>query len=234
MSFYSPLEQALGIPPVLQATMLSVLLLVGAAVVIRRQLAQAGGGTIPDEGLTLRNAFEIVVEGLADLARGTLGEEWRKWFPLVGTIFFFILVSNLMGLAPGLDGATSSINTTLAWALISVLVAEYAGIRKHGRRYVEHFLGPPFEFRGHHVYLLAPLFVPLELIGHVARVVTLAIRLLANMFADHTIVAVMTTLVPLVIPSLFLGLGVIVAVLQAFVFALLTIVYIGLALEEPH
>jgi len=233
VSFYGPLEQ-LGIPAVLQATVLAVLVLVATAMVVRRQLAAAGGGTVPDDGFTLRNGVEVVVEGLANLARNTIGEEWRTWFPLVGTIFFFILVSNLMGLLPGLDGATSSINTTLAWALIAVLVSEFAGIRKHGARYVEHFLGPPFEIGGRHVYLLAPIFIPLELIGHVARVVTLAIRLLANMFADHTIVAVMTTLVPLVIPSLFLGLGAIVAVLQAFVFALLTIVYIGLALEEPH
>ncbi len=232
MTIYSPLEHALGIPAVVQAALLAAALLVAAGLVVRRQLAVANGGVIPDEGFTLRNALEIVVEFLANLARENIGEDWRRWFPLIATIFVFILVSNLMGLVPGVEGATSSVNTTAAWALISVAVSEYAGIRKHGASYVQHFIGPGFG--KHHIPFLAPIFVPLELIGHVARVVTLAIRLLANMFADHTIVIVMLGLVPFLVPAFFLGLGTIVAVLQAFVFALLTMVYIGLAVEDAH
>lgn len=230
MTIYTPLEHALGIPPVVQSAVLAALLVVAAGYAVRRQIAAANGGTLPDEGLTLRNAFEIIVEGLAGLTRDNIGEDWRRYFPLIGTIFIFILVSNWLNLIPGVEGATISINTTAAWALISVSVAEWAGIRKHGARYVEHFIGP--RFGG--IPWLAPIFIPLELIGHIARVVTLSIRLLANMFADHTIVAVMLSLVPLVIPSLFMGLGVIVGVLQAFVFALLTMVYVGLAVEEAH
>ncbi len=131
-----------------------------------------------------------------------------------------------MGLVPGLGGSTSYVETTTAWAIISVVVAEGVGMRKHGFRYIKHFLGP--------IWWLAPMFFILEIPIHVARIVTLSIRLLANMFADHTIVSVWILLVPFGVPAIFMGLGLIIAVLQAFVFSLLTMVYIGLALEKTH
>jgi len=233
VTIYDPLSHA-GVAQVFQAVVLVTVLLLAIGFAVRRELSGADGGIVPDEGFTLRNVFEVIVEGLAHLARENMGDDWRRWFPLVGTIFVFILVGNLLGLVPGVGGPTDNINTTAGWALLAVGVSEYAGIRKHGWAYVRHFLGPAFEIGGHHVYLMAPLFIVLELVGHVARVVTLAIRLLANMFADHTIVAVMTGLVPIAIPALFLGLGTIVSVLQAFVFALLTMVYIGLNTEDAH
>ena len=105
-------------------------------------------------------------------------------------------------------------------------VAEFVGLRKHGFGYIKHFLGP--------VWWLAPVFLVLEIPLHLARVLTLSVRLLANMFADHTIVGVWLSMVPLVIPAIFMGLGLVVAILQAFVFALLTMIYIGLALDEAH
>jgi len=85
-----------------------------------------------------------------------------------------------------------------------------------------------------HFRLIMPLFLPLELLLDLARMLTLAVRLLANMFADHTVIGVWLTLVPVGIPAIFMGLGLIISFLQAFVFALLTMIYIGLALEEPH
>ena len=233
MSIYGPLEH-LGVLKVFQSVALVSILLIAVGLLVRRQLAAANGGVVPDEGVTLRNVVELIVDGLAGLARENMGDEWRRWFPLVGTIFIFILVGNLLNLLPGVGGPTADINTTAGWALISVLVSEYAGLRKHGARYLEHFLGPRFEIAGHHVPILFFIFIPLELIGHVARVLTLAIRLLANMFADHTLVLIFLSLVPVVIPALFLGLGTLVSVLQAFVFALLTMVYIGLNLEDAH
>jgi len=231
VSIYGPLEHA-GVAEVFQSVALVSILLVAVGFVVRRQLVAANGGVVPDEGITLRNVAELVVDGLANLARENMGEEWRRWFPLVGTIFVFILVGNLLNLLPGVGGPTDDINTTAGWALISVLVSEYAGIRHHGARYLDHFLGP--RFGKSHFPLLFFIFIPLELIGHVARVVTLAIRLLANMFADHTLVLIFLGLVPIAIPAIFLGLGTLVSVLQAFVFALLTMVYIGLNLEDAH
>jgi F0F1-type ATP synthase membrane subunit a len=165
VTVYSLLEQTLHVPWVIQAALLAAALLLGAGVVVRRQLATAGGGVLPDEGVTTRNVFEVIIHGLGNLARDTIGEDWRRYFPIVGTIFFFILIANLKGLIPGLGGATSDINTTVAWAIISFLVYNYVGIRKHGIWYVNQFLGPSFFeatiFGRHvHVRLLAPLFLP--------------------------------------------------------------------------
>jgi F-type H+-transporting ATPase subunit a len=239
MNIYGPLEHALHIPWVIQAALLATLLLVVAGTLLRRQIAAAGGGVVPDEGITLRNMLEVLVDGLASLARDVMGDEWRKYFPLVGTIFVFILVSNVMGLVPGLGGATSDVNTTTAWAIISFLVYNYVGIREHGFWYINQFMGPSFFTlklfgRTIHVRPLAPLFLPLELFLHAARILTLSVRLLANMFADHTIVLVWIGLVPIAIPAVFMALGLLVAFLQAFVFSLLTMVYIGMAMEEAH
>jgi F-type H+-transporting ATPase subunit a len=239
MNVYGPLEHALHVKPVLQAAVLAALLIVAGAALVRRQLAGAHGGVVPDEGVTLRNALEVVVEGLSGLARDMIGEEWKRYFPIVGTIFVFILVSNVLGLIPGVGGSTSDVNTTTAWAIISFVVYNAVGIHKHGFWYINQFLGPSlFEMHlfGRHIHVraLAVIFLPLELILHVARIVTLSVRLLANMFADHTVVAVWISLVPIAVPAIFMGLGLLVAVLQAFVFSLLTMIYIGQALEEPH
>lgn len=236
---YQYLEHSLHIPWPVQASILAALLLLVSGLVVRRQIAAAGGGVVPDDGLTFRNVAESVIEWLGGLSRDTMGEEWRRYFPVVATIFIFILVSNVMGLVPGLGGATSHVTTTTAWAIISFLVYNYVGIRTHGFWYVNQFLGPSFFettiFGRHvHVRLLAPIFLFIEIFTHLSRILTLSIRLLANMFADHTVVAVFVGLVPFAIPALFMGLGLLVAVLQAFVFSLLTMIYIGLALEEPH
>jgi F-type H+-transporting ATPase subunit a len=227
-------------PWVLQAALLAGILLMYAGILVRRRLATPDGGVIPDEGVTLRNLLEVLVEWLAGMARDRMGPEWRRYFPLVGTMFFFILVSNLMGLVPGFDGATSDANTTWAWAAISWVFYTLIGIRKHGPiRYLVKFMGPSFfekEIAGRtvHFRLIAPLFMPLELLLDLARMLTLAVRLLANMYADHTVIAVWLSLLPVGVPAIFMGLGLIISFLQAFVFALLTMIYIGLALEEPH
>ncbi len=226
MTIYDPL-QSVGVPVVIQATVLASVVLLGTGFLVKRQLSAASeNGIVPDEGVTLRNVLELIVDAIADLARDNMGAEWKRWFPLVGTIFFFILVSNLMGLFPGLGGATSYVETTTGWAIISVAIAEYVGIRAHGFGYIKHFLGP--------IWWLAPIFLILEIPLHIARVLTLSVRLLANMFADHTVVGVWLMLVPFVVPAIFMGLGLVIAVLQAFVFSLLTMIYIGQALEEAH
>jgi len=122
VSIYGPLEH-LGVAEVFQSAALVSILLVAMGLVVRRQLAAAHGGVVPDEGITLRNVLELVVDGLANLARENMGDEWRRWFPLVGTIFVFILIGNLLNLLPGVGGPTDDINTTAGWALISVLVS---------------------------------------------------------------------------------------------------------------
>jgi F-type H+-transporting ATPase subunit a len=236
---FHEIEHSIGLSWVIQTALLAGLLLLAGGMLVRRRIAAHDGGVLPDEGVTVRNVLEVLVEWLASMARERMGPKWRSYFPLVGTLFFFILISNLMGLVPGLAGATSDVNTTAAWAIIAWVFYTAIGIIEHKQTYIVKFLGPSFferEMFGRHVHfrLLAPLFFILEVPLDMARIGTLAIRLLANMFADHTVVAVWLTLVPVVVPAVFMGLGLVVAFLQAFVFALLTMIYIGLALEEPH
>jgi F-type H+-transporting ATPase subunit a len=239
VSIFHALEHATHVPWVVWSSLFAGALLLATGLAVRQRLAAEHGGVVPDEGVTLRNTMEILVEGLAGLAEQNMGPHWRRYFPMVGTIFFFILFANLLGLVPAIDGATTSASTTWAWAIISFVVHQYVGVKEHGWGYVNHFLGPTLFHlnlggRRIGVRALAPLYAPIELISHVARVFTLAVRLLANMFADHTVVAVWLALVPVAVPAIFMGLGVLVAVLQAFVFALLSMIYIGLALEEAH
>jgi F-type H+-transporting ATPase subunit a len=239
VNVFTYLEHATGLPWVIWSTLFASALLLGSGLLVQRRLAAAQGGLVPDAGFTLRNVLELLVEMLRGLAEQNMGPHWRKYFPIIGTLFFFILISNLLGLIPGFAGATSSADTTWAWAVISCVMHQYVGIREHGFRYVNHFLGPSlFDLkiggRKIHVRALAPLYAPIELISHVVRVFTLAVRLLANMFADHTVVGVWLLLAPAVVPAVFMGLGVMVAFLQAYVFAMLSMIYIGMALEEAH
>lgn len=230
--------------PETMATLARVLLvaglLVAAGFVVRRRLAAAHGGVVPDGGVTVRNVFEIIVAALALLAEQTMGDEWRRWFPIVGAMFFFILIANLLGLIPGVGIATMDVNVAAAWAVISYSLFNYVGIRKHGFvNYLVKYMGPSFytwHIGGRHIHVrpLFWLFFPLETILDAARMATLTIRLIANMFADHTVVGVFLAMAPIGVPAIFLGLGLMVSVLQAFVFSLLTMIYVNLALQDPH
>jgi F-type H+-transporting ATPase subunit a len=237
VSIYGPLEQV-GIDWVIQSALLAVGLLLLAGWSVRRSLAAADGGVLPDRGITVRNCIEAILDGLSELAEQTIGHDYQRFLPLVFSIFFFILISNLLGLVPAVGGATSDISVGLAWGTIVFFVYHYVGIAKQGWKYVYQFTGPLFDLKiggkHYHVPLLAPLMVVIELPLNIARVFTLAIRLLANMFADHTVVAVWLGLMPVAVPAIFLGLGLVISFIQAFVFALLSMIYIGLALEEHH
>jgi F-type H+-transporting ATPase subunit a len=232
VNIFQALEHATHVPWVIWSALFAAALLLVSGLLVRSRLAAANGGLVPDAGFSLRNVLEVLVEMLRGLAEQNMGPGWRKYFPIIGTIFFFILISNLMGLVPGLAGSTSSADTTWAWAIISFVVHQYVGIKEHGWHYIDHFLGP--RFGKHHIPLLAPIYFVIETISHLSRAFTLAVRLLANMFADHTVVGVWLLLVPAVVPAVFMGLGVMVAFLQAYVFALLSMIYIGLALEDAH
>jgi F-type H+-transporting ATPase subunit a len=194
---------ALHIPVLLQSLVLATIVVLLVSLLVNAGLKRAAdGGVIPEEGIT--------------------------YMPLVGTLGFFILVSNLMGLVPGVGGPTSFVETNLAWALIAFLVSEAVGIREHGLGYVKHFMpGPAW---------ISWMTLPIELLSHLIRIVSLTIRLTANMFADHTLLAIMLTLpaVSWFIPFAVMGLGVFVSFVQAFIFTFLTMIYIGQALEHAH
>lgn len=238
MNVFAWIEHGLSVPWVYTSSAFAAALLVIGGLSIRKAVAN-GGGVLPEEGMSIRNVFEVLVEFLMDLGETTMGDRARQYFPIVGTIFFFILISNMMGLVPGLAGATADANVTFAWAIVAFAVYNYVGIKEHGWKYVYQFMGPSLwnpviGGKTYHVRLLAPFFFVLEVPLHFARILTLGIRLLANMFADHAVVMVWIGLVPIAIPAIFMGLGLLVSFLQAFVFSLLTMIYIGQALEEAH
>jgi F-type H+-transporting ATPase subunit a len=196
--------------------------LVGVAFLARHQVARAGdAAVVPDGTLTARNFYEVYVEQFTALVEGVLGPNSRQYVPLYGAMFLFILANNLSGLIPGLSPATSNTNTTLGLGLLSFVMYNVFGFRKHGIGYLKHFLGP--------IWWLVFLMLPLEIIDNILRPITLNLRLQMNMFADHLVLEIFTDLTKVLIPVLFYMLGTFVCVIQAFVFTLLSLVYVSLA-----
>jgi F-type H+-transporting ATPase subunit a len=174
-----------------------------------------------------QNVFEVLISGIEEFMVGVTGEEGRYLFPLIGTLAFFILISNYMGMVPGMFGPTASVNTTLACAIIVVVYTHFIGIKFHGPAYIKHFLGP--------IWWLSPLIFVVEVIGHCARVLSLSIRLFGNIFGEELVLGILMLLAGLYLaplPVMFLGLftgGV-----QAFIFCLLSMMYFAAAIEHAH
>ncbi len=207
----------------------SAVVLILAAVLYRGKLAGSQEQRlVPEKRFGLRNLMELVLEAAIGLAEGVLGpKKTEKYFPLVGTLIFFILFNNLLGLVPGFLPATDTLKTNLALSVLVFVMYHVWGVKEHGLAYFKHFAGP--------IAVLAPLMVPIELISHVARPLSLALRLMGNMAADHKVVSAFFILVPILVPLPFYVLGILVCIVQTLVFSLLTMVYIDLAVaHEEH
>lgn len=224
-TWFSLIPGLKSLPPhVAGALFVAVLLWAGSLLVFRGMKRQRA--VVPEERLTLRNICEILVEYLADLADDVIGHEGRKYVPLVGSLFLFILCSNLMGLIPGFIPPTMNISTNAACAITAFIAYNYYGFKEHGAKYLNQFVGPFLP--------IAIVFLPAEIFSQVFRPVTLSLRLFANMFADHQVIGAFERLIPVLVPVPFIFLGLFVAILQAFVFTLLTMVYISLAVSHEH
>src|SRR6202453_1783554 len=151
---------------------------------------------------------------------------YQRFGAYLTTLFLFIVIGNLMGLVPGLESPTGSPVVPLGFALVTFLYYHYHGIRANGFSYVKQFLGP--------VWWLYPLMLPIEIISHFARVLSLTVRLYANMFAGDMVTLAFFSLIPIGIPLVFLGLHLGVAVIQAYVFMLLSAIYLSLAVAHEH
>ncbi|MEM5786725.1 MAG: F0F1 ATP synthase subunit A [Syntrophobacteraceae bacterium] len=179
---------------------------------------------VPDGG---QNFFEVVISGLEDFMVGIMGEEGRFMFPLIATLGLFILLSNYLGMIPGFFSPTASINTTAACALIVVVITHVLGVKFHGIKYVKHFMGP--------VWWLTPLIMPIEIIGHIARVLSLSIRLFGNIFGEELVLGILFFLAGMYLaplPMMFLGL--LTGLIQAFIFCVLSAMYFAGAIEHAH
>jgi F-type H+-transporting ATPase subunit a len=174
-----------------------------------------------------QNVLEMIVGGLEDFMVEITGPEGRAFFPFIGTIFLYILLCNLIGLIPGFFSPTANINTTLSLALCTFVLTHFIGIKFHGVKYIKHFFGP--------VWALAPLMLIIEIIGHLARVMSLSVRLFGNIFGKEKILGILFALAGLYLAPLpILFLGILVSFIQAVVFMLLSIVYFTGAMEEAH
>ncbi|MBW2064531.1 MAG: F0F1 ATP synthase subunit A [Deltaproteobacteria bacterium] len=174
-----------------------------------------------------QNIVEMAVDGLENFMVEITGPEGRAFFPYIATIFFYILLSNLLGLVPGFFSPTANVNTTLSMAILTFILTHYIGVRFHGVKYIKHFLGP--------VWAMAPLMFVIELIGHLARVMSLSIRLFGNIFGKEKVLGILFALAGLYLAPLpILFLGILVSFIQAVVFMLLSIVYFAGAMEEAH
>jgi F-type H+-transporting ATPase subunit a len=208
-----------GFPEHVTYTWLAMAILIGLSFAARFSLKK----TAPTG---LQNFLETVVSALENFVVDTMGPEGRHYLPLIGTFFLFILVCNLQGLIPGLDSPTANLNTTLALALVAFTMTHYIGLKRHGIGYIKHFMGP--------MWVLAPLMFPIEVISHLARVISLSFRLFGNMIAKHKLLLVLALLAPYIAPVPILGLGLLVAFVQAGVFTLLTMLYLSGSIEAAH
>jgi F-type H+-transporting ATPase subunit a len=212
------------LPGHLVSTWLVMLLLVVVGWLTTRALRPVPG--------TLQNLAEITIEAFHALLDQMIGRQGRQYLPLIGTAGLFILTSNLLGNIPGFQSPTANWNTTVALAVTVFIAYNYFGIRKHGfLNYLKHFCGP--------VWWLAPLIFPIEFIGHLARPVSLSIRLFGNIFGEESVTVLLLSLVWLVMPyfiwlAVMLPLSLFTAVVQTFVFIMLSMVYIAGAVEEGH
>ncbi|MFO0753092.1 MAG: F0F1 ATP synthase subunit A [Thermodesulfovibrionales bacterium] len=212
------------VPPYVSYSWLAMALLIIPALVMRRNLRLVPSG--------LQNFMETLADFFLNLSNSSIGHHWGEaFYPLIGTLGLYILVSNFFGLIPGFESPTSNINMTASMAIPVFLATHYYGIKVHGIKYLNHFLGP---IRSVYALPLMIMMFFIELIGHLVRPVTLSVRLFGNMIAKHIILGVLATLAPLLVPTLILGLGTLVSLIQAYVFVLLTTLYLAGAVEEGH
>ena len=204
-------------------TAAAVILLLSLAV--RRRYAT--DSIVPDGSITLRGVSELGIEKLLGLFQSVMGEkEGRTFFPLLGALFIYIFINNVLGLVPGMLPATENINTNAACAITVFVFYNAMGFKRNGVGYLKHFTGP--------IWWLAFLMIPLELIGHVVRPVSLSIRLFGNMTGDHMVLGIFSELTKFGVPVIFYGLGLFVCFIQALVFTLLSMVYINMAIAHDH
>jgi F-type H+-transporting ATPase subunit a len=175
----------------------------------------------------VQNVMEIIVSALEEFTIDITGEEGRWLFPLLATVFLYIFTCNIIGLIPGFYPPTASLNTTLSCALIVVVFTHVIGVKYHGVKYIKHFLGP--------VWWMIPLILPIELIGHLARILSLSFRLMGNMMGHELVAGILFALAGLFFAPLpIMALGIFVALVQAFVFYLLSVMYFTGAIEHAH
>ncbi len=211
------------IPPYLVMAGLVVVAVAILCLVLRSRLSVENPGS-------LQILLEDGVAGLRGMLLEYIGPKGPQYLPLVGTLFTFILLGNLMGLVPGLMAPTSNINVTLGCALTAFVYYQFHGFKEQGVvGYLKHFAKPP----GAPAWV-APIYLPIEIISHLSRVLSLSVRLFGNIFGEDLVILILFSIVPFLAPLPMMFLGLITAALQAFIFAMLTTIYLAGAVVVDH
>ncbi len=220
---YASMSQFIG-------AILVTLLFVVIALAVRSHYKKIGidKAVVPSGKIGLVNLMEFAIGSLEDFAVGIIGpHHGPKFAPLIITIFMFILFMNLLGNIPGMPAASANISLNAGMAVFVFLTYNFYGFKEHGFGYIKHFMGP--------VIWLAPLMFAIEIVSHFVRPASLSIRLFGNINGDHIAVGIFSGMVPVLIPAIFMALGLFVAFIQALVFSMLSAVYIQLATShEEH
>ena len=220
-----------GMIPVASAAVAGSIMIM-TAFAAKLALGKGESAIIPADKFSIKGFFEAFLEGIVGLSDMVVGEEGRKFTPIFASVFFYIWINNLLGLIPGMTPATDNLNTTLAVGLFSFLLYNFYGFREHGISYLKQFVGP---FSGVLLLVIGPLMLCIELISHAVRPLSLALRLFGNMTGDHAVLSVFIDLlgwIPFSFP--FYLLGMFVCTVQAFVFTLLTMIYVSMAISHDH
>jgi F-type H+-transporting ATPase subunit a len=197
------------------------------AVLIVLLFALLRSGLSVDKPGGLQQIFELIHNFIAGEAEGQVGHDGHKHVLMFETIFIFLLLANLIGIIPGFVSPTQVIYVPVGCALVAFLYFNIVGMQKQGvGKYLKHFAGP--------IWWMAPLMIPIEIIGSLARPLSLSVRLFANMYAGEQVTLVFLSMTYLVFPAVFMGLHVFVSLLQAYIFVLLTMIYVAGAVEEAH
>lgn len=220
---------ALGLHPSLAGPYIHITMSIVAFIIITitslliwNKLRDPDASLLPDDRPTLANFFEIIIAALIRMMWDVMGPDARRHIPLIGALFIYILVCNLMSVIPWIRPPTENVNTNLACAVVVFVYYNYVGIRAQGiRRYFRHLAGP--------IIWIAPLMLAIEIVSHLVRPISLSVRLFGNIMGDHMVLGLFSDLVPFIVPTLFMILAIFISFIQAFVFTLLSIIYISLA-----
>lgn len=220
-----PLAELLGyhshhevLPPHMVMVLLVSLGLLIFALVVRRRFEVESPGN-------LQQCLELLSQGILSLTDDIVGHGGRRFFPLLGALFVYILTGNLLGLIPGFMSPTSNLNVTASCAIVVFIYYNYVGFKENGFwKYMAHFAGPSL--------IIAPLLFVIEIISHMARPFSLAVRLFGNIFAEELIIGSLNMLFPFLITLPVMALAIFASTVQAFIFIVLTMVYLAGAVEH--
>ncbi|MFZ0955790.1 MAG: F0F1 ATP synthase subunit A [Candidatus Sulfotelmatobacter sp.] len=208
--------------------LLVAILLIAVFVMLRSRLSVDSPGA-------LQHIFEGTEGFVLSQSREIIGHHSEPYIAFFAILFIFILACNLIGLVPGFESPTGVTVVPLGCAICSFLYYHTQGFKHSGPKYLLHFFGPPMEGMPLIARIgLAALMLPIELVSHTARLLSLTVRLWANIFAGDLITLVFLSMIPIGVPIIFMGLHILVAVLQAYVFMLLSIIYVSGAVAEEH